>query len=203
MAKKPTMKEIKLKQIIKISNTHQVYLGNGTANKYLSKREANYFLAATNIFLTDKLHELHVQYVDVWNAYQENWFYLGNNRQSNKTYLYEVERALGNHLEDIKNLFDHSVNRCGYTNGNFIVFINFTKVTHLLEATIRLLAELFGKHSNTNGISKMDIYLKRVFYARSEIENYGKRSTTRYFKIPTHISEDKSYIPELVELQVA
>lgn len=197
------MKEIKLKNSIKVGKSYQVHLGNGTANKFTSKREADAFLSATNIFLTDKLHELHVQYIDVWNSYQNNWFYLNNNRQSNKSNLYEIERNLNEYMQNIQQLLDHSVNRCGYTNGNFFVFINFTKITHCMEAAIRLLAELFGKHSNTNGIAKMDIYLKRVFYARSEIENYGKRSTTRYFKIPVHISEDKSYIPELVELQVA
>lgn len=197
------MKEIRLKNVSQVGLSYEVILGNGTINTFTSKRDANYFLAATNVFLTDKLHDLHTQYVDVWNSYQENWFYLSNDRKTCKNDLYQFERDCVRQLNSVKELIDLSVNRCGFTNGNYFVFINFLKITDYLESTIRLLAELYGKHSNTNAISKMDIYIRRVMYCRTELSNYGKRSTTKLFVIPKHISEDKSYIPELAELKVA
>ncbi|MGQ0829419.1 MAG: hypothetical protein ACT4ON_13605 [Bacteroidota bacterium] len=196
-------KEIRLTNTTKIGKTYQIYLGNGTINTFTSERDAKYFLAATNNFLTDKLHDLHQTYVDVWNRYQENWFYFENSRTTGKSELYAMERNCSKQLDSIRALLDFSVQRCGFTNGNYFVFINFQKITEYLEDIIRLLAEMYGKHSNTNAISKMDVLIRRVLYTRNELANHAKRSTTKLFRIPTHISEDKDYIPELVSLQVA
>jgi hypothetical protein len=197
------MKGIKLINYTQVGKTYQVSLGNGTINFFNSKRDAGYFLAATNMFLCDRLKDLHTQYVDVWKSYQENWFYLDNNRKTNKNYLYTVERDFNKNLNSIKALLDLSVQRCGLTNGNYFVFINFLKITDYLESTVRQLATLYGKHSNTNAISLMDIYIRRAMYARVEINNYGKRSTTKLFVIPKHISEKENYTPHLIALQVA
>lgn len=197
------MKEIKLTKTTKIGKTYQIYLGNGTINSFSSERDAKYFLASTNKFLTDKLHDLHQTYVDVWNHYQENWFYFENSRTTGKNELYTIERDCSRQLDSIRSLLDLSVHRCGFTNGNYFVFINFQKITDYLENIIRLLAEMYGKHSNTNCISKMDVLIRRVLYARNELSNFGKGATAKLFRIPTHISEHEDYVPELVVLQVA
>lgn len=190
------MKTIRLKQISTIKKVHVINLGNGTSNKFSSKREAESFLFNTNLFLTDKLHGLHKLYCEIWNAFQDNWFYLDNDRKTSKFALRDIERRCVQNIEAINNLLNLSVDRCGFTNGNYFVFINFNKITDYLEETIRLLAEVFGKHSNTNSICKMDIHIRHVLYARNELSNYGKYSTTRIFKIPTHISEHESYVPD-------
>lgn len=197
------MKTIRLKQISKERKAYVINLGNGTSNSFFSKREAESFLFNTNNFLTDKLHDLHQTYIEVWNSYQENWFYLDNDRNTPKYPLRQIERDCISNLESIKQLLSLSVDRCGFINGNYFVFIHFNKIADYLEETIRLLDEIYGKHSNTNAIFKMDLIIRRVLYARDEINNYGKRSTTKIFKVPTHISENKSYLPELAKLRVA
>ena len=190
------MKEIRLTQVNKKSKSYHVYLGNGTDNAFTSKRDANYFLASTNNFLTDKLHETHQLYVDVWNSMQENWFYFDHNRKTRKQPLFTAERECNSLLEITQNHLNLCVQRCWFTNGNYMVFIHLQKCLDNLEETIRTLADMYGKHSNTNAIYKMDLYVKRILIARNELTNYGRRSTTKLFKVPTHISEDKSYIPD-------
>lgn len=194
------MKAIRLKQISRDKKYYVVNLGNRTSNSFSVKREAESFLFSTNNFLTDKLHDLHQSYVDVWNCYQDNWFYFDNNRTTPKFSLYEKERACLSNLDAVKNLLQLSVDRAEFTNGNFFTFINLFKVADYLEDSIRIIAEMYSKHSNTNSIYKMDNILRRVMYARNEMQNYGKRSTTKLFKVPTHISEVKGYTPDFVDI---
>lgn len=194
------MKAIRLKQISRDKKYYVVNLGNGTSNSFSVKREAESFLFSTNNFLTDKLHDLHQSYVDVWNCYQDNWFYFDNNRSTPKFSLYEKERYCIKNLDAIKYLLQFTVDRSEFINGNYFAFINLFKIADHIEDTIRILAEIYGKHSNTNAIYKMDTILRRVLYARNELQNYGKRSTTRIFKVPTHLSEDKGYTPEFVDI---
>ncbi len=190
------MKTIRIKQITKNGKTYVINLGNGTSNAFSSKREAESFLFNTNLFLTDKLHDLHQSYIDVWNAYQENWFYFDNDRKTPKFSLKALERDCNSNLDFINKLLTLTVERCGFVNGNYFVFIHFLKIADNLENVIRTLAQMYSKHSNTNAICKMDIIIRRVMYARNELTNYGKRSTTKLFRVPTHISEDKSYSPD-------
>lgn len=197
------MKEIRLKTINKVGKQYHVCLGNGTDNSFTSNRDATYFLAATNNFLTDKLRELHESYGDLFNSFRDTWFYFDNDRKTRKQPLFTIERECNEKLDAIRSLLDITVQRSWFTNGNYFVFINFNKIAEYLEEGIRLLAQMYGKHSNTNGIGKMDVHLRRVMRTRNELDHYGKRATTRLFKIPTHISENKNYIPDFHELRVA
>lgn len=197
------MKEVRIKQISKFGKTYSVYLGNGTVNNFSSDRDAKQFIAQTNNFLTDKLHGFHKTYTEVWQHYQNNWFYFDNGRLTRKADMFAFERSIKEKLEFVNQKLDLIVHRSGSTNGNYFAFIHLFGIADLLESTVRLLAELYSSHDNRNAIYVMDQLIFALMYARNELNNYGKRSTTKLFKIPTHISENKSYIPELVELQVA
>lgn len=197
------MKEVKITRISKIGKTYSVYLGNGTVNNFTSDRDAKQFIAQTNNFLTDKLHGFHKSYTEVLNHYHNNWFYFDNGRLTHKANLFAMERELRSKLDAVSLKLDLIVSRSGSTNGNYFAFIHFFGIADLLESVIRQLAELYSSHDNRNAIYLMDQMIFTIMYARNELNNYGKRSTTKLFKIPTHISEDKSYTPELAELRVA
>ncbi len=195
------MKEIKLKNVSKNKDGYKIYLGNGTCNAFKSKHDAELFLNTTNKFLTEKLHDIHLTYIDVWKCYQENWFYFENNRNKPKFDLFQVEREILSQLDPIPLLFTLSVQRAGFTNGNFFSFINLQKALNNIENTIRLLSSIYHKHSDTTSVYKMDSYIRRVLYSKAEMDSYGKLSTTKIFKVvPTHISEHKEFIPELSEI---
>lgn len=198
------MKEVRIKQISKFGKTYSVYLGNGTVNNFTSTRDANQFLAQTNNFLTDKLHGFHKTYTEVWQHYQNNWFYFDNGRTTRKAAMYSLERDIKQKLEFVNSKMDLIVNRSGSTNGNYFAFIHFFGIADLLESAVRLLAELYSSRDDRNAIYIMDQLIFSLMYARNEMNNYGKRSTTKLFTIiPTHISESKSYIPDMSELRVA
>lgn len=196
------MKEIKLKQITKSGSEYRVALGNGTQNTFTSIRDANLFLGATNNFLTDKLHEVHSIYVDVWNCYQLNYFYFSSPRPK-ETNLYLIERELVEHIDAIRNLLNLSVERAHHINGNFFVFIHFLKIADSLDAVVRILAQINKQQNNANGIYLLDGIIRRILYTRHELDSYAKRSTTKLFiVVPTHISEDKSYTPDFSGLRI-
>jgi hypothetical protein len=197
------MKEVKITRISKTGKQHSVYLGNGTLNNFTSQRDAKMFLAQTNNFLTVKLHGLHKTYTEVWNHYQANWFYFDNGRLTKKASQFQNERDLKRKLEAVNSKLDLIVNRCGSTNGNYFTFIHLFDIADELESAIRLLSELYSSRDMANSIYIMDELIYNIMYSRNELNNYGKRSTTRLFKIPTHISEDKSYTPVLEVLRVA
>lgn len=197
------MKEVRIKQISKFGKNYSVYLGNGTVNNFTSTRDANQFLAQTNNFLTDKLHGLHKTYSEVLQHYHNNWFYFDNGRLTRKADMHALERSIKGKLELVGQKLDLIVQRSGFTNGNYFAFIHLFGIADLLESAVRLLAELYSSRDDRNAIYIMDQIIFSIMYARNELNNYGKRSTTKLFKIPTHISEDKSYTPELAELRVA
>lgn len=203
MDKTTIMKTIRLKQINKVDKEYVINLGNGTSNSFSSKREAESFLFYTNLFLSAKLKELHRLHCEANNCYHQNWFYFDNDRKTPKSSLKQIERRCVSNFASINELLNISVERCGFTNGNYFVFIHFLKIADYLEDTIRLLAEMYGKHSNTNAIGDMDAMCKYVMFATNELNNYGKFAKTQTFKIPTHISADKSYVPEFPQLRVA
>jgi len=197
------MKEIRLRHISSKGKIHEVCLGNGTINTFNSLRDARQFIATTNNFLTDKIHDLNLIYSEVWVAYRNNWFYLDNGRKQGNADNYQLERDCEHLITTTHNLFNLSTERCGFTIGNYFVFIHLSKITDNLENIVRILSQIYGQRKDGNAIYHMDSLVRRVMYLRNEINDYGKRSTTKHFKMPTHISEDKSYIPELAVLRVA
>lgn len=191
------MKEIKIKNFSKSKKDYHVYLGNGTCNVFSSVRDVNCFLASTNNFLTTQLHEISLLKKDVSSAFSDLWFYF------DKPKMFPLQRACESSLQLALDSLEIAVNRAAFTNGNYFVFTHFLNVSENLENCIRVFASVYSSTKNRNGIYIMDSLLRRVMLFRYEVENYGKRSTTILFKVPTHISEDKSYIPELPILRVA
>ncbi len=193
------MKEVKINKTSKYGKTHSVYLGNGTINDFTSLREANQFLAETNKFLNFKIHTLHKIYREVWSAYQANWFYFDNGRKIKKANLYSKERECTQLLTSIQNHFDLTVQRSGFTNGNYFAFTHLLSAAENLDSVVRLLADLYGMREDFNAIYDMDSTIMNIMYMQNEMNNYGKTSRTKLFKVPTHISEKKNFVPELPE----
>lgn len=195
------MKEVRITQITKERQGYSVYLGNGTINNFTSIKDARHFLTETNKFLNFKIHSLHKIYRDVWLSYQSNWFYFDNGRKVGSDFA--KERECHAVLDRIYNHFDLSIRRCDSTNGNYFTFIHLIQASEDLELVVRNIADLYHSREDFNAIYDMDTAIMNLMYLRNEIINYGKTSRTKIFKVPTHLSEDKSYTPELIELRVA
>lgn len=199
------MKEIKIVQVSanRKSQGYTIHLGNGTTNNFASIRESNYFLASTNNFLTFKLHQLHSLYIEVWNKYHADWFYFGNNRRNSAgTNLNIVESEIVEKLRMTEYALKLSHERCQHINGNFFVFKHLQNASDWLDEIIRSLAHFSKSGNRHTDIYNLDDMISRNQVIRFEIDRYGKTANTKLFKVPTHISEDKSYIPDFNGLRI-
>ncbi len=198
------MKTIKINRIEKNGKLYSVCLGNGTINNFTSSREASAFLSSTNRFLTQQMYEIRGNFADVWNAYHRAWGLFDNDKKSSpKADLYNMERSCVENLDGVRKSFDLAEKRAGFTNGNYFAFIHFNYAIDRLEETVRILSHVHSNHSDYVGVNAMDVICKRLLYNRNELQNFGRYATTKLFKVPTHISEDASYVPPLAELKVA
>ena len=195
------MKEIKLKHITSDRKGHLICLGNGTRNCFLQMREAKAFLAETNRFLTLRLHDLHSNYIRVWNAYQSNFFYFDSQRdKENNAYLIEME--IVNLLDNCKRALDLSIQRCNYINANFFTFTHFYNVSDCLEEAIRLISSRYKDRNATSEVYQMDLLITGMYIIRQQLNNRGKFKETKHFRVPTHMSEIREYEPDLTNLLI-
>lgn len=199
------MKEIKIKQVSsnRKGQGYLIHLGNGTTNSFASLRDANYFLAATNNFLTFKLHQLHTLFTEVWNKYHNDWFYFGSNRRNNTgNNLNLIELDITEKLRMIELALILSHKRCQHINGNYFTFKHLINSSDWIDEVVRTLAQTSKSGNRHTDIYNLDDLISRNQVIRFEIERYGKFATTKLFKVPTHISEDKSYTPDLSDLRI-
>jgi len=197
------MKKVELKNITKSSNQYSVYLGNGTAHKFSSNRNALQFLNITNRFLTQRLYDARELYSSVWNKYQHQWGYFSHNKKSMDSELRETDRLCHQLLTGCDDSFNQVVIHCGLTNGNYFVFIKLNNIIDNLSETIRHLSNMSRKQSATAELYCYDNLFKRLQNLKSELSNYGFVEAKHLFKMPQHIDMNKEFIPKISQLKVA
>lgn len=201
------MKEIKLTELHITPNRkgkgYCVHLGNGTSNTFTSKADAKTFIGSTNNFLDRYFHELHILYKDVLVKYQDNWFNFKSPRTNKKEVnLHLKEEFIYQHLTNAERALTLAHERSHHTNGNYFVFVHLFNVAEALEEVIRALAEISNLKNNRNEVFTLDSYLSRKQVIHNFLDTYAKYSTTRYFKVPTHITQDRSWKPDFTHLKI-
>ncbi len=105
---------------------YRVNLGNGINKKFTSKAEAVKFLNEVSKYLTYKMHECNILYIEVFAYYRKAWFYFDNDKVSTKLDLFKLERQCENAMDIIKNAFTLLYKRQRSENGNYFVFTHFS-----------------------------------------------------------------------------
>lgn len=164
------MREIRLRNIERRGKLYVISLGNGRSREFTSMRNANYFLAATNSFLSMKLYELFQYYVEILDAYHKNWFYFDNARSN--AGLYKREKEIVENLNEVSKLLGLSAERCKMPNGNYLVFTHFNNSLDRLQQTCNIIGTIYHTRSNTDGSYKMEVFLRRIENTKSELNEY-------------------------------
>jgi len=165
------MKTVKIKHYTENKNGYTVAIGNGITKDFVNKKHCLKFLADTNRFLTNKLHEVNFILSDLQVMYRRNWFYF-DNLKSAAAEMYSLERICIFNLSGIEEKMDLLVSRSGYENGNHFVFSHFRSIFSLLIDTIKILQKLQLKKSSAVEVHKLEVLYIRVIQIEKELLFY-------------------------------
>lgn len=149
---------------------YNVFLGNDSRNYFNSLKDAKRFLAETNRFLNNRLHELNYLYGNIYQEYRKAWFYF-DGRDHDLTY--------NSIFQDIDKAFILSVNKCKGMNGNAFTFKHLMFICkNLKEIAYKLRKLMTGKKYYVE-VQRLEMFIKALKNVDTELNNYGKGNSTR------------------------
>lgn len=199
---KNTNKMLKIK-LTQYSNSKRgkgfdVYLGNGTAYHFASKRMAGIFLNETSKFLTHSIFHLQELYIESWSNYQQTYFLLKINKDYKDN---EVKRMCENASAAIEKARDLAIMRCRWPNGAYFTFLHLNTIGENIKLILRELRKIYKSRSDTAMLYRITTRYRLVMQIVKEIECFKEEESIYLFDIPAEIlSEDEKqtmYIPEM------
>jgi hypothetical protein len=149
---------------------YSVSLGNGSRNYFSSVKEVKRFLAETNRFLNDRLHELNYIYGLLFVEYRNAWFYLQGNE--------DIEQQITNSIEYLENVFVKTVVKSTGTNGNSFTFNYMFSICKELEHIAKQIFIILKVNHDFADIRRIKLLERQVKQISNEIELYGKSQLT-------------------------
>ena len=195
------MKRVQLERfsIDNSTGNYRVFLGNGTARTFTSLRLTKAFLAKTNRYLSELLHETHQVYKDTWNAYQDNWFYFEHDKSSMNVHFYEKDRVCKRNLLMIDEKLNFITTRSMWANGHYFTFFHFKTIFIGFKETLKILIFLNKSRSNTNEIYRLRSIYRRVKVLGEDLQGYSEEDAMLLFDLPGDLSEknETAFVPQL------
>lgn len=118
--------------IVKKRSQHiskEVCLGNGQRISFRSKREAGYFIAETNRFLTKCLVILNETYCNCFLQFRAMWLVTTNYNAGNKTNYFSQQQIIKSHLQAASDMMDKFNFTNSGSNDSFFSFIDLKKAS--------------------------------------------------------------------------
>ena len=194
----PRMKKVSLKQISQTGKEYRVYLGNGTAHNFSSRRDATLFLGKTNEYLTRKLYECKELYTSVFSRYQDNWGYFKHDKKTFTVEFFDRDRAAQKKLSEVQVSLNFIVDRCHHVNGNYFTFSHFRALLNNLKDVVKILNWINSTRSKREELYAYSTIFERIIKVENDLSNYGQETSLCVFRIPEYLEEQESeYIPKL------
>jgi hypothetical protein len=163
---------------------YEIWFGNRICVEYASKREMNYFIAATNRVLTKYLIELNETYISVFSEYRRTWFLMQNVKNGKIVNQYDRERKIKSHLDCVADMFDRAGNTFAGSSDAVYSFISLAKICGFLSEAINELSALHRKRNNTIQYHLMEITAEKLKKLESELMAYpGKKPKNAFHMI--------------------
>lgn len=147
---------------------YSVYLGNESRNSFNSLKDAKKFLAETNRFLNNRLHELNYLYGNIYQEYRKAWFYF----ESDKS----IEISLIDIFQGIDKSFVLAVNKCRGSNGNHFTFKHLIYICKNLKDIALKLRKLMINRKYYVEVQRLEMFIKALKNVDFELNSYGKGS---------------------------
>lgn len=167
------MKTIDIRKKTSKQITKDICLGNGLRKSFASKRDAGYFIAATNRFLTECLVIINETYSDAMQQYRTAWFYMTNTKNGTRTNYLDVQAKVKSMLASAETMLD-KFNGVWGSNDPFFSFIDLQKAALFTSEALGELETFNYKRNFTVQCYQCKILRKRCALVIDALKNYGK-----------------------------
>lgn len=144
---------------------YSVYLGNDLTCYFKNKTKARAFIAETNRMLNQSAQELHLIYIDIWNAYRKMYF---------SHHLLFVRMNCRDYPVIIEKQFDFMIRRSSWENGNHYTFTYFDSIIDYLKAWIKEIKSVLKKANSLYLFQQFDSFNNRFEYLQYKLKTWGE-----------------------------
>jgi hypothetical protein len=145
---------------------YAIFLGNDAKRYFTDMKDAKRFLAETNRFLNERLHEINYLYGNIFVEYRKIWFYF-DDKQKNE---YRIAEA----FENADKFFHRAATKSHTINGNVFTFNYVFGVCNELQDAIKWIAEIMRKRNLFADIRRLMTFDRQLKQIVHEILSYGK-----------------------------
>lgn len=144
---------------------YSVLLGNESKNYFSSLKDVKRFLAETNRFLNDRLHELNYIYGLLFVEYRNAWFYLQGNE--------DIEQEITSSIEYLEGVFVKTIVKSTGINGNSFTFNYMFSICKELGNIARLICVILKNNHDFADMRRIKLLERQVKQISEEIRAYG------------------------------
>jgi len=153
---------------------YEVFLWNSEKLLFSNHKEVKKFLAETNRFLNDFLHELNYIYYQLFTCYRQAWLILDDN--------FKQQAGIESLLETINKAFDLAVNRSHWVNGNYNTGRHLFHVIEDLKEINSLLIQFYKKKFYYREIQLLEVFERQLTFLNQKLSEYSKSHNNIYVK---------------------
>lgn len=143
-----------------------VFLGNETRHYFTSFKAAKQFLAVTNRFLNDQLHEINYIYINLFMEYRNIWFYLKGREN--------IDKQITNSMEAIAGYLENACSKSKTINGNVFTFNHLFAACNELSEIARLAILVLTKKKRYNEVHRVKMFNNQLKSIVNRLMSYGK-----------------------------
>lgn len=153
---------------------YEVFLWNSEKLLFTNHKEVKRFLAETNRFLNDYLHELNYVYTQVFSCYRYAWLILDDDIRE--------QANIDETLQTINKTFELAINRSHWTNGNYNTGRHLFHVIEDLSEIISLLTQFYKRKFYYREIQLLEVFSRQLGFLNEKLTNYAKDHNNIYVK---------------------
>jgi len=145
-------------------HSHLICLGNGV-NAYITGIvKAREFLADTNRFLNEKIHEINEVYIEVLAVYNRSWFVLDT----------DTDRRIQEDIRSFPKSRRLAIERSSWENGNNFTFVHLYKCLDTLDSVLDHLIRFNKRYKRYPENYYLKTMRSRIEFIQDQINKHGQ-----------------------------
>jgi len=169
------MKTIHIQANTTKQNQKEVCLGNGYRNIFGSLREANYFLADTNRFLTKVLVVSNDTLIQLYHQYRSFWLVSINNKTGTKVHYFDMQRKIKEMLQAAEVSLDKFNFSNNGSNDCYFAFIDLKKAAMFMQQAAEDMETFNRKRNLTSAMYTCQMLKERCMLIMQRLAEYGQK----------------------------
>lgn len=145
---------------------YSVCLGNGSRTYHSTYKLAKRFMAETNRFLNDRLHELNYLYANIFSEYRKIWFYFKG--------VQNADTNIINCFNETDGYFVKVVTRGNTPNANSFIYGWIFSICDALNESIQVIKDILKGQKYYADLRRVEMIERQVLGVKEMLEKYGK-----------------------------